>query len=812
MSLGRCLGVLLFVSALTACPGGGPGGPTDGGSQPGDSGTSSIPVLPEAASWETTAGVPFERSLSAAGGTGELTYSAQALPAGLVLDARTGRLSGTPSIPGRFELDISVRDSAGRGDQKRYVLLVLQAPGFVTSSLPEALAGSAYASRLEASGGKPPLTYSASAGTLPPGLSLDSSGALSGTPSTPGTFSFEASVTDAHGAVTRASFTIEVLRGLPPLAITTTALPDAYRGSPYPALLEASGGLAPYLWDVVTGTLPPGVELGADGRLSGVPTASGTFSFTARVADSRGKTSSQALTVTSYLPPAVSAKAMKEGYAGESYDDFFSAAEGKAPYTFTVSAGTVPQGLTLHPNGVLQGTPTAPGTPSFEVTASDVNGRTSARSFSVSIYAPVVLSSVVPEARYGQFYSHALSVSGGKPGYTFALVSGAPPPGISLSSSGLLSGTPAGSSASFTVRVSDVNNRATAQVINLTVRAPPSDGGTTADGGSLPDAGTDGGSVPDAGTDGGTQPGAGGTFTLAHWNIEWFGSDTNGPPRSTSPGGSLDDLQIANARSLVLDAGVNLWGLVEITDGADFQALVAQLPGYAGFLSDDPRVSLGPDYYGPTEQKVGVLYDSRLTYQSATLILTSFDNDFAGRPPLRVDFLTRINGVNSPLTVIVLHMKAFADQTSYDRRQRAGAALKNYLDALPSSRVFVVGDWNDDVDQSITFSGGIPLPSPYESFNQDFNDYAFVTRPLSLSGETSTTGFSDMIDHTLATDDVLAHYLPGSVHVLRPGWITDYSGTTSDHYPVLSRYGFGPPPPPLTLTGPTGGTYAGETW
>jgi hypothetical protein len=78
------------------------------------------------------------------------------------------------------------------------------------------------------------------------------------------------------------------------------------------------------------------------------------------------------------------------------------------------------------------------------------------------------------------------------------------------------------------------------------------------------------------------------------------------------------------------------------------------------------------------------------------------------------------------------------------------------------------------------------------------NDYAFITRPLSLAGESSTTSFPDMIDHTLASNEVVANYVPNSVRVLRPTWIPDYDGTTSDHYPVLSRYAFdsAPPPPP----------------
>jgi len=984
MSLSRYLGVLLFVSALTACPGGGDGGPSDGGPQPGDSGVPgpSAPVLPEAAIWETTVGVPFERVLGASGGAQPLTYLAQGLPSGLTLDARTGTLSGTPSIPGRFELDISVKDTAGRGDQKRYFLLVLQAPGFVTNGLPEALVGTPYSARLEASGGKPPLTYSATAALLPSGLSLDTSGTLSGTPLASGTFTFEASVTDAHGAVNRAEFTFEVrpaapvffttelppayvsqpyrftlaaeggiqpytwsraqgafppgitlsaageltgtsstagtatftlkvedARGqsaqraftfevLPHVLITSSALPDAYRGSPYPAALEASGGSPPYSWALASGTPPPGLTLSSEGRFSGTATASGAFSFTARVTDSRGSTGSRALTVTSYMPPSVAPGVLDDTYVGESYSESFSATEGKPPYSFL--AGALPQGLTLSSSGVLSGTATAPGTTSIDVTVSDANGRTGSRTFPVAVYAPVVLSPHVPEGRVGQPYSESLSVSGGKPPYTFVVVSDRPPSGISLASNGVLSGTPTGIGADFGVRVNDANGRfsvrmvsmsvyspprittaalpdatlstfysellsstgtkspfvwgysgtlppgltlrsdgalfgtptatgtwsftvtltdsvgeMTSRVFPLTVRGLPSDGGTTPDGGSVPDGGTDGGPVPDGGTDAGSDGGfpsdAGVPFTVAHWNIEWFGSDTNGPPRSTSPGGATDDIQFANARSIVLDAGVNLWGLIEIADSPDFQTFKSQLPGYDGFLSDDPRVHLGPNYYPPNSQKLGVLYDTRLTFQSATLILTAFANDFAGRPPLRVDFLTSIHGSESPLTVIVLHMKAFADQASYDRRQRASAALKNYLDALPSSRVLVVGDWNDDVDQSITFDAGIALPSPYENFNQDFNDYTFVTRPLSLAGESSTTGFPDLIDHTLITDDVVIHYLRNSTQVLRPSWIPDYSGTTSDHYPVLSRYAFSPPTEPrsLSLTGPNGGTYPG---
>jgi hypothetical protein len=634
--------------------------------------------------------------------------------------------------------------------------------------------------------------------------------------------------------------------------VTTSSLADGYLGSSYSAALTATGGSGTLSWNIVDSP-PPGLTLSTSGIISGTPTSAGSFTFTVRVTDSLGRSGSRTLTLAVYRPPSVAPGTLRDAYVSEFYDLLFFAVDGRPPYTFSLASGVLPAGLSLAASGELTGTPTAPGNASFAVTVSDANGRTGTQSFTLDVYTlPTLTTTTLPEARQGQPYAQTLTVSGGSPGYLFIVDSGSTPEGITLSLSGQLSGTPTGGGSSFTVRVFDANVRSDARTLTLSVYVPPRittaslpDGilntpynvtltfsggrGTLSWGysGTLPPGltfGSDGsifGTPTTVGTwsftvtlqdtEGGldsrvfpltvraSAPDGGPLFTLGHWNIEWFGSDTQGPPRSTSPGGTLDDLQIANARNLIGDAGVNLWGLVEMVDTTDFQALKAQLPGYNGFLSDDPVVVLGSSYYGPAEQKLGVLYDSRLTFQSATLILTSSATDFAGRPPMRVDFTTPIQGSSSPLTLIVLHMKAFEDQVSYDRRQRAGAALKSYLDSvLPSSRVFVVGDWNDDVDVSISRDGGVPLPSPYENFVAAPNDYSFITRPLSLAGESSTTSFPDMIDHTLASNEAVADYVPNSVRVLRPTWIPDYDGTTSDHYPVLSRYAFdsAPPPPP----------------
>jgi hypothetical protein len=820
--------------------------------------------------------------LNVTGGKAPYAFSGSgSLPPGLSLDSSTGRLQGTLTSPGTFSFNVSAADANGRTSTLTVSFTVHSLPSITTTALPAGNTGQPYSAQLTASGGQGSRSWSHT-GTLPPGLSLSSSGALGGTPTTAGTYSFTARVTDAHSRTDSRTLTL-VIQGPP--TITTTEFVDGYLASDYSATLTASGGLAPLSWSY-NGSLPPGLSLSSSGVLSGTPPASGVFTFTARVSDALGRSDSRTLTLVVYRPPSIDQTPNSEIYISEPYSSSFSATDGKAPYTFSVASGALPAGLSLASNGTVSGTATTAGRADLEVRVRDANGRSATQVLSLHVYALPTLDTALPEARLGEFYSHFLSVSGGRPPYIFFVEAGVLPAGITLDWDGWLTGTPTGSGGSFLVRVYDSNSRTDARPLTLNVYAPPrittpsvpaatlnapytftfgytggrgtlfwgssgelppgltftSDGSITGTPIALgtwsftvtlsdsegemdsrefsltvrapaPDGGFPDGGFPDGGfPDGGSPPDGGSLFVVGHWNIEWFGSNTEGPPRSTSPGGPLDDLQIANARSVLADAGVHLWGLAEMVDTADFQILKTQLPGYDGFLSNDPRVVLGSDYYSTQEQKLGVLYDSRLTFRDAGLILTESDFDFAGRPPMRVDFATPIHGADSLLTVIVVHMKANDDRSSYDRRQRAGAALKNYLqNYLPSDRVLVVGDWNDDVDVSITHESGTPLPSPYDNFVYDPNNYAFVTRPLSLAGERSTVGFPDMVDHTLVSNELQADYVQSSAYVLRPDWIPDYDGTTSDHYPVISHYDFSPSSTPatLTLTGPNGGTYAG---
>lgn len=276
--------------------------------------------------------------------------------------------------------------------------------------------------------------------------------------------------------------------------------------------------------------------------------------------------------------------------------------------------------------------------------------------------------------------------------------------------------------------------------------------------------------------------GAATTLDIGSWNIEWFGDTANGP--------SNENQQLSNARDVIAGADLDIWGVAEIVSLTQFNSLESQLTGYQGVLANESIVTSGSTYYSSSEQKVGVLYKSSVaTLRSARIILTSYDYDFAGRPPLEVTFDVSLNGTTSSLVVIVLHAKAMSDSTSWQRRRNASIALKSYLDSTyPTQKVVVVGDFNDDVDTSIT-TGSV---SPYQNFVDDSLDYLFPTRALSLAGYSSTTGYPDMIDHHLITNEVQASYMANSADVYYVDqYIANYDTTTSDHYPVLSRYNWG---------------------
>jgi hypothetical protein len=151
-----------------------------------------------------TAAIPYTNTIQESGGTGALTWSitAGALPSGMSLGPNSGTVAGTPTTAGNYNFTVKVTDSLGNFGTQAFTLKVLiflsdSAPPTINTTLPPATAGIAYSNTIQTTGGTGMLTWSITAGALPPGLSLSQLGVVSGTPTAPGNYNFTVQVTDS---------------------------------------------------------------------------------------------------------------------------------------------------------------------------------------------------------------------------------------------------------------------------------------------------------------------------------------------------------------------------------------------------------------------------------------------------------------------------------------------------------------------------------------------------------------------------------------------------------------------------------------
>ncbi|MCW0376265.1 hypothetical protein NB691_003099 [Xanthomonas sacchari] len=428
-----------------------------------------------------TAGQAYSAAITqASGGIAPYTYAvtAGALPAGVTVNSATGALSGTPTVTGNFSFTLVATDSTSGtpGQASRSYTLAIVAPTLTVapSTLPSGTAGTAYNQTLSTSGGTAPYTYALSSGALPAGLSLSSAGVLSGTPTVAGSFTFVVGVTDAGSFGGSHAYTLSIAS--PTLAITPPTLPAAAINASYSQALSTSGGTAPYSYVLNAGTLPSGMSLSAGGVLSGTPTTAGNFAFTVGVTDANAFTAAQAFTLTVASPTlTLSPPALPAGTAGSAYSQALSATGGTAPYSYSLATGALPAGMSLSAAGVLSGTPTQAGSFVFTATVTDstagVPGQAS-RSYTLSIAAPTLTPGqpTLPAGTAGAAYNQTLSTSGGTAPYSYSVVSGALPTGLSLTTAGVLSGTPsAAGSFAFSIKVSDANGFSATQAYTLTI-------------------------------------------------------------------------------------------------------------------------------------------------------------------------------------------------------------------------------------------------------------------------------------------------------------------------------------------------------
>jgi len=271
-------------------------------------------------------------------------------------------------------------------------------------------------------------------------LNVTSGGVLTGTPtSVVSGASFTVTASDANGCSVSKTYTMSTSCPVIGMTPTASSLPEGLVGSAYSTSLAASGGSSPYIFTLSGGTtLPAGLTLSSAGVISGTPTAGTTGtsgkSFTAQVSDQYGCGATRSynlkvcpVIIVSGVPPV--------GAANTPHSTTFTAAGGVAPYTWSVSSGTLPVGLGLNAaSGVVSGTPTEVGSENVTLMATDANGCPGVGSFTIAIGCPAitVAPASLPVGLVGTAYSASFSASGGTTPYTWTLASGTLPHRIDL--------------------------------------------------------------------------------------------------------------------------------------------------------------------------------------------------------------------------------------------------------------------------------------------------------------------------------------------------------------------------------------------
>ena len=271
------------------------------------------------------------------------------------------------------------------------------------------------------------------------------------------------------------------------LTISIASLPQGIVGTQYTGNFTVAGGTAPFTWSITSGQLPTGLSLGTNtGILSGTPTSTGNFSFGISVIDSSASVQSATTTVSS-LPvasapvtilPLTISSSIPSATVGSTYSTALQVSGGTAPYTWSITAGGLPNGFSLgSTTGILSGNPTTSGTINFTAMVTDAGSPALSKSASFSlVVAPATLAittSALPAGTQSTGYSQALQATGGTAPYTWSISSGALPSGLSVApATGIVSGTPSVSgNFSFGVTVRDAGSQTATVPVTLSLVA-----------------------------------------------------------------------------------------------------------------------------------------------------------------------------------------------------------------------------------------------------------------------------------------------------------------------------------------------------
>ena len=440
-------------------------------------------------------GYPYSAQVVATGGVAPRTFAviSGSLPPGLSLNPSTGWITGTPTVSNFYPFTVRVTDQLGLTASQGFYIYVNLSLLVTTDTLPSGTVNEPYTGTLTSTYPPSGQVWSIYSGALPPGLSLNpSTGVISGTPTSAGTYDFAVTVyvqeetnyaqkpgaTRAAGGglfATSPPKSLRIIIGYPPMDFSPTTLEPGNVSVPYLAKFTPTGGDGTYEIILLSGALPPGLTYNkATWTISGTPTTEGTFRFVMR--GSSGNSFLDRQYQIAVGPPKLSVLpiTLPNAYKGDNYSAQLSAGAGTGPFTFALTGGQLPNGVTMTAAGAISGVPTIAGIfrPTIEV--KDASGAAASRTYEITIYDTLSLGPAeMPDGIINEAYLAPLIVTGGRTPYTYALIGGALPAGLTLASNGLVSGTPTATGTfTFNARVIDGGERTAEREIRIVIGQP----------------------------------------------------------------------------------------------------------------------------------------------------------------------------------------------------------------------------------------------------------------------------------------------------------------------------------------------------
>ncbi|MGY3592941.1 hypothetical protein ACVIGB_000972 [Bradyrhizobium sp. USDA 4341] len=442
-----------------------------------------------------TVGLPYSVQFAGVGGISPYSFgTTSTLPPGLSLGQANGLLAGMPSRAGLYPgISVTGQDAAGRTASSSPFDILITDPLSIAWTAAAGRVGDGYLTSPSTSGGHAPLVFAID-GSLPPGLVFsNTSGTISGTPSTSGEFPVQIVVNDQDGRVARTTdqtISVSAVSAEQPLVIVGSPASTGQVEVSYSANFSASGGSGVgFVFDLVGAALPDGLTLSATGVIAGVPSTAGTYSgIQVRVRDSEAHialSNSFSIIVADAPQLMISGNPASYGQVGRSYSADFVGFEGSGTgYAFSLVGAALPPGLSLVKTSQAQasitGVPTYIGTYSpLQVRVTDSVGHTAdSNPFTITIVPvdgpPLTIAGSPPSrADIGTPYSANFTANGGSGGYIFDIASGSLPLGLTLSSDGILSGTPTATSTNtYTLRVTDSEGDVATATFTISVALP----------------------------------------------------------------------------------------------------------------------------------------------------------------------------------------------------------------------------------------------------------------------------------------------------------------------------------------------------